>query len=230
MATMRIVCFAAALLSTATLAAQNAPAPPAIEARLDTPQARVIVVTLQPHTPSVARNGHATNRLIIFLDDGAMTRSEGDQTSHIAFHRGDARWVPSSGAYTAENTSDHPIRLLEIDLKIAPSESPPIVPLDPTKVDARHYKVAFENEFVRVLRIHFDAHDKGENHEHRLNRVVLYLNDQTGGKTDETRIAGAATHVEENTADTPADRIAVELKSAVAPGPGQAPSSSHRCP
>ena len=163
-------------------------------------------------TPSVARNGHATNRLIIYLDEGTMTRSEGGQTSNIAFHRGDTRWVPSSGAYTAENTSDHPIRLLEIDLKIAPSGPAPIVPLDPTKVDARRYRVAFENEFVRVLRIHFDAHDKGENHEHRLNRVVLYLNDQTGGKTDETRIAGPATHVEENTADTPADRIAVELK------------------
>ena len=120
--------------------------------------------------------------------------------------------MPSSGAYTAENVSDHPIRILEIDLKGPPSGPLPAVALDPVKVDARHYKVMFENEHVRVLRIHFDAHDKGEQHEHRLNRVVLYLNDQTGRKKDETRIAGAATHVEENTADTAADRIAVEIK------------------
>jgi hypothetical protein len=42
--------------------------------------------------------------------------------------------------------------------------------------------------------------------------VVLYLNDQTGGKTDEVRLAGAGTHTEENTGEQPADRIAVELK------------------
>src|SRR5215213_4094362 len=96
MAVMRITGLAAALLCTATLTAQNAPAPPAIEMRLDSPQARVILVTLQPHTPSIARNGHATNRLIIYLDDGTMTRSDGGQTATIAFHRGDSRWVPSS--------------------------------------------------------------------------------------------------------------------------------------
>ncbi len=190
---------------------QNPPAPPAVEPRLDAPQARVIVVTLQPHAPSIARTGHATNRVVIAMDDGAMTRTEGGQTTRLDLHRGDVRWVPSSGAYTAENVSDHPIRLLEIDLKGAPSPTENVA-LDPVKVDAKRYKLVFENEFVRVLRIHFEPHDKGENHEHRLNRVVLYLNDQAGGKRDETRIAGAATHVEENTADTPADRIAVEIK------------------
>jgi len=41
---------------------------------------------------------------------------------------------------------------------------------------------------------------------------VLYLNDQPAAKADEVRIAGAATHVEENASDQPADRIAVELK------------------
>ena len=32
---------------------------------------------------------------------------------------------------------------------------------------------------MRVLRIHFGPRDKGQTHEHILNRVVLYLNDQT---------------------------------------------------
>jgi hypothetical protein len=209
---MRNYCFAALLLTAATAAAQNAPAVPAIEQRLDTPQVRVYVATLQPRTPSISRNGHATNRVIIYLDDGSMTRTDKGQTNKIDFKRGDVRWVPSSGAYTAENVSDHPIRILEIDLKGAPSGPTQTLALDPVKVDAKRYTAIFENEFVRVLRIHFEAHDKGANHEHRLNRVVLYLNDQTGGKKDSTRIAGAATHVEENTGDTAADRIAVEIK------------------
>jgi hypothetical protein len=65
---------------------------------------------------------------------------------------------------------------------------------------------------VRVLRVHYDPHDKGQMHEHILNRVVLYLNDQPGAKADDVRVSGAGTHVEENTFDQPADRIAVELK------------------
>jgi hypothetical protein len=211
---MRITRFtvAFALLSTTGLAAQHPPAPAAITPKLDTPQARVIVATLQPRTPSIARNGHATDRVLIFLDDGVMTRKEGEQSARIEFRRGDVRWRPASGAYTAENVSDHAIRILEIDLKGPPAGPAPVSRLDPVTVDGGHYKVEFENERVRVLRIHYGPREKGQTHEHILNRVVLYLNDQTAAKADEVRMAGAATHAEENASDRPADRIAVELK------------------
>ena len=201
-----------ALLLVSSLRAQHPPAPATITPRLDTPQARVIVATLQPRTPAIARTGHATDRVLIYLDDGVMTRKEGDQSATIEFHRGDVRWRPASGAYIAENISDHPIRILEIDLKGAPSGVAAATKLDPAVVDKKHYKVELENEHVRVLRVHYEAHDKGETHEHILNRVVLYLNDQPGAKADDTRVAGATTHVEENASAQPADRIAVELK------------------
>src|ERR1700732_1732790 len=45
------------LLFTSGLGAQNPPAPAATAPRLDTPQARVVVATLQPRTPSIAQNG-----------------------------------------------------------------------------------------------------------------------------------------------------------------------------
>jgi hypothetical protein len=200
------------LLLSSGVRAQNPPAPATITPKLDTPQARVIVATLQPRTPSVSANGHATDRVLIYLDDGVMTRKEGDQSTKIDFHRGDVRWRPRSGAYIAENLSDHPIRILEIDLKGAPAGPLPATKLDPTVVDAQHYKVAFENEHVRVLRIHFGPNEKSPTHEHNLNRVVLYLNDQANAKADDVRMAGAATHTEENASAQPADRIAVELK------------------
>jgi hypothetical protein len=199
------------LLLMAGLEAQNPPVP-SISPRLDTPQVRVVVATLQPRTPADAKNGHATDRVLIYLDDGVMTRTEGAQTTKIEFHRGDVRWRPASGAYIAENVGDHPIRILEIDLKGPPAGPAPVSKLDPVKTDPKHYKVEFENEHVRVLRIHFGPHEKGETHEHILNRVVLNLNDQTSGKADDVRVAGAATHAEENSSDQPADRIAVELK------------------
>ena len=33
--------------------------------------------------------------------------------------------------------------------------------LDPVAVDTKHYKVEFENEHVRVLRVHYGPHEKG---------------------------------------------------------------------
>ena len=201
-----------ALVLASAVEAQNPPATAGVAPRLDTPQARVIVATLQPRTPAIAKNGHATNRVLIYLDDGVMTRKEGDQSARIEFKRGDVRWRPASGAYIAENISDHPIRILEVDLKGPPAGPAPVTKLDPVKVDGKHYKVELENEYVRVLRIHFGPREKGETHEHILNRVVFYVNDQTAGKADDVRMAGAATHAEENASDQSADRIAVELK------------------
>ncbi len=212
---MRITqrCATLAPLIAVSLWAQNPPGAAAIDQKLDTPQVRVYVATLLSHTPVPSRTGHATNRVLIYLDNGVMTRQDGsDKPQKIEFHRGEVRWRPASGAYVAENISNHPIRILEIDLKGKPAGPAPVSKLDPTVVDPKHYKVEFENDQVRILRVHYDPHDKGELHEHILNRVVLYLNDQTGAKADEVRISGAGTHTEQNTGDQPADRIAVELK------------------
>jgi hypothetical protein len=210
--------FVLGLLASAIGWAQNPPGAAAIDSKLDTPQVRVYVATLASHTPVPSRTGHATNRVLIYLDNGVMTRQDGAEPGHgtnlqkIEFHRGDVRWRPASGAYVAENIGDRPIRILEIDLKGKPAGPAPVSKLDPTVVDSKHYKVEFENEQVRILRVHYDAHDQGKEHEHILNRVVLYLNDQTGAKADEVRISGAGTHTEQNTGDQPADRIAVEIK------------------
>ena len=157
-------------------------------------------------------NGHATDRVLVYLDDGVMTRQDESGTQTVTFHRGDVRWRPASGAYVAENTSRASDPDSEIDLKGPPSGAPAATPLDPAVVDQRHYKVEFENGQVRVLRVHYEAHDKGAEHQHMLNRVVVYLNNQPGAKADDVRMSGPATHTEENAGDRPADRIAVELK------------------
>ncbi len=201
------------LAGALTVSAQNAPSAAAITSKLDTPQVRVYVAMLQPHTPAPSPNGHATDRVLIYLDDGVLARKDGDSVQKFEFHRGDVRWRPASGAYVAENISDRPIRILEIDLKSKSAGArAAATKLDPAVVDPRHYRVEFENELVRVLRVHYDAHDQGEEHEHLLNRVVLYLNDQPGAKADDVRISGPAKHTERNNSDRPADRIAVEIK------------------
>ena len=201
-----------AVFACALVQAQNPVPAVAITPRLDTPQARVFVATLQPHMPVISSKGHATNRVLIYLDDGVMTVKDGGDTSTIAFKRGDVRWRAASGPYTAENTSDRPIRILEIDLKGPPAGPLPATTLDPPAVDPKHYQVAFENEFVRVIRVHLGPGEKSARHEHILNRVVFYLNDQPNAKADDVRMSGAATHVETNESSQTAYRIAVELK------------------
>ena len=47
---------------------------------------------------------------------------------------------------------------------------------DAVKVDPKHYKVEFENSQVRVLRIHYGAHEKSVMH-HHPDSVVTFLTD-----------------------------------------------------
>lgn len=197
---------------TVGLRAQSPPAPATIEERLDTPQARVLVFTLRPRMPAAPPVAPTRNRLIIYMDDGVMTRTQDGQSARLEFRRGDIRWSEARGTFVVENISEHPIRLLEIELKGPPKGPLPHTELDPAKVDPRHYTVAFENDQVRVLRVHYGPHEKGATHQHMLNRVVFYLSGQGARKADDINLSGPATHVEANESDQPADRIAVELK------------------
>ena len=99
---------------------------------------------------------------------------------------------------------------------------------DATKADAKHYKVEFENDQVRVLRIHYAPHEKGNMHSHPPG-VVVYLTDTQGkftfpdGKTmDAGAKAGtvvwtdAVTHQPENTGDKAFDVIQIEMKQKAA--------------
>lgn len=101
----------------------------------------------------------------------------------------------------------------------------PAVAQDPVKVDAKHYKVEFENEQVRVLRITYGPHEKSAMHEHPAS-VAIYLTDGQGkftlpdGKTQDAPIKAGTTqwtaagkHLPENVGDKPFELILVEMKS-----------------
>ncbi len=97
--------------------------------------------------------------------------------------------------------------------------------LDPLKVDPKHYKLEFENDQVRVMRVKFGPHEGAPLHEHALNRVVTCLTDQNVRvtskdgkvvtlvhKAGEATWGEPATHKEENLNDTPFEAIVVELR------------------
>jgi quercetin dioxygenase-like cupin family protein len=95
---------------------------------------------------------------------------------------------------------------------------------DPVKVDPKHYKVEFENEQVRVLRINYAPGEKSVMHQHP-NSVAVFLTDGNvkftapDGKTQETPAKAGSTiwtpggkHLPENVGDKPFELILVELK------------------
>jgi len=95
---------------------------------------------------------------------------------------------------------------------------------DPVKVDPKHYKVEFENENVRVLRISYGAGEKSVMHNHP-NAVAVYLTDGTtrmttpDGKSQDVPVkagttgwTAAGSHLPQNIGNKAFELILVELK------------------
>ena len=96
---------------------------------------------------------------------------------------------------------------------------------DATKVDPKHYKVEFENDDVRVLRITYGPGEKSVMHSHPEG-VVVFLSDGNSkftfpdGTTQDTKVKAGqviwtseSTHQPENTGDKSFEVIQVEMKT-----------------
>ena len=109
---------------------------------------------------------------------------------------------------------------------------------DPVKVDPKNWKVEFENERVRVLRVNIPPHGKLGMHEHPANVLVSLTDGRVkdilpDGKTQERQFkAGQATwrdavkHANENLGDKPVESILVELKAK--PAAARAPAAKKK--
>lgn len=96
---------------------------------------------------------------------------------------------------------------------------------DPVKLDPKHYKVEFENDQVRVLRITYGPHEKSVMHDHPANVAVFLTDGQArftmqDGKTVDVPVKAGSTqwdaggqHLPENTGDKPFELVLVELKT-----------------
>jgi len=195
-------------------------------AAIDNDQARVVVAHDQPHKKG-APHQHKLNRVMIYLQAGTQEFVSEGKKSTLSWKAGDVKWSPTGGVHTSEIISDSPVTMVEVEVKKPGDPSKKITtPLDPVKVDGKDYKVEFENDQVRVLRVKFGPHQGAPMHEHQLNRVVVYLTDQstrltspegkvetTGHKAGEYSWGGPTKHKEENLLDTPFEGIVVEFKN-----------------
>lgn len=96
---------------------------------------------------------------------------------------------------------------------------------DPVKVDPKHYKVEFENDAVRVLRIHYGPGEKSVMHVHP-DSVAVFMSDSSTkftfpdgkteamtGKAGDVKVIPGGPHLPENTGDKAFDVVLVELKA-----------------
>ena len=94
-----------------------------------------------------------------------------------------------------------------------------------TKVEPKHYWVAFENEHVRVVDMHYGPHESSAMHQHPSG-VAVYITDghfrfmdENGKVTEAHANAGEArwfpsfTHRVENLSDKPFNGVYIEIKS-----------------
>ena len=96
--------------------------------------------------------------------------------------------------------------------------------LDPVKVDPEHYKIEFENDSVRVLRVKFGPHEKSIMQERpsllEINLTIAHLLvtypdgriENIHSKAGQVRLFPAAERQPENLSDFPYEAIAIELK------------------
>jgi len=194
---------------------------------IDNDQARVVIVTDQPHSTGPLHD-HKLNRVMIYRQAGRQEITpEGGKKTTLTWKAGEVRWSPATGMHTSEVVSEAPVTIVEIEVKKPGDPAKKVTTaLDPIKVDPEDYKVEFENSQVRVVRVKFRAHQGSPMHEHQFNRVVVYLTDQNtrlttpDGKVDTAvHKAGEASwgvptsHKEDNLMDGPFEALMIERKN-----------------
>jgi beta-alanine degradation protein BauB len=95
---------------------------------------------------------------------------------------------------------------------------------DPLKVEPSHYKLAFENEFVQVVNVHYGPHEKSSLHSHMGGVVVvltaghLRFTDENGktqevfAKPGDPRWFPPFKHKVENLGDTAYNAVYIGIK------------------
>lgn len=190
-----------------------------VEAEND--QVRVLRITYGPGERSVMHEH--PDSVAIFLSGGKMKFTLPDGTGQEVSREAGATQWNAAGKHLPENVGTQ-FELILVELKGKPSPAAASAH-DAVMVDPKHYKVDFENEQVRVLRITYGPGEKSVMHEHPAN-VAVFLSDGKAkftfpdGKSQDapmkagtTMVDAGGKHLPENVGDKPFEVIVVELKT-----------------
>jgi quercetin dioxygenase-like cupin family protein len=196
---------------------------------------RVIREHMAPNEKMPMHQHPAPGSVIVFLTDRHNRLTAPDGTSQELRNRaGDLMWSMNS-THRSENLTSNPFEAVQIEPR-KPSRpaagKAPSAPdkLDATIIDPQHYKVEFENEYVRVIRVSIGPKEKLRQHTHPpTGAILVHLTDQdmrltmADGTVRASRYSAkqvrwvepGVAHQDENVSDTPLQFIRIELKLAV---------------
>ena len=95
---------------------------------------------------------------------------------------------------------------------------------DPVQSDPKHYRVEYENDRIRVLRIKYGPHEKSVSHTHPESAAIVLTEGRVkftfpDGRTREAAVQPgefhwhpAGEHLPENLTDQPLEVLMIELK------------------
>jgi len=194
---------------------------------LENSQVRVLRINYGPHEKSVMHKHPAGVVVALTEQRGKFTFPNG-KSQERSFTAGQTRWLPAE-THLPENTGDKPFELILVEVKPGKAAGKRAAADDPLKVAAQQYKLEFENQWVRVLRVNVGPHGKVAMHQHPGN-VIVFLADgrskftlpdgktqEAEGKKGQVLWGEPGKHATENLSDQSAQAIIVELKTAPAP-------------
>lgn len=169
---------------------------------------------------------HDVNRVMVHLTPGTMRLAyEGKPVNDVKFEAGTVRWDPSGGMHTSENVGGTTYQIVEVELR-KPGAPVTWPAKDPLKIAPKTYKVEFENDQVRVVRVRIPAKGAIPQHEHATRRVSVALQDAKiqltkadGSKVEAAFSAGEPRwgmpdiHAEQSLVDHPIEMIMIDIKS-----------------
>jgi hypothetical protein len=154
---------------------------------------------------------HKVNRIMIYVQAGRQhfEYQDGRPAATFDWKAGQVEWSKADGFHSPEVTGDDSFNIIEVELKKPAPAKAAARKHDVLKADSKHYKLEFENDQVRVLRVKLDAHAKAAKTERSGNVVTVFLGGTRAGQAVwETPGPGQL-----EAGDQALEAIVVELKS-----------------
>jgi hypothetical protein len=164
---------------------------------------------------------------MVYLQAGSQRfeYQDGRKPAVFEWKAGQVVWSAPDGIHSPEMVSDEPINIIEVELKKPGAGKLAAIARDAVRADSKHYKLEFENDQVRVLRMTLGAHEGTPMIEHPGNSLAIFLTDQETRATDSIGRSDTAKHKAgevaweapntqklENTGETPLEMVLLELR------------------
>lgn len=185
---------------------------------------RVLSWSVGPHEKTPMHDHPALVSISLSPGKTRFTSPDG-KTREVESKAGQAIWSDPD-KHSSEGLGDKAVGIIQVELKKRPDAGMAGLAAgeDSVAVDPKHYKVEFQNDRVRVVRIKYGPGEKSVMHAHPANVAVfltagqgkMTLPDGTTNvldmKAGQVQWADQGKHLPENSGSKPFELILVELK------------------